>query len=217
MKSISTVIKKVLSFRRQEFSEIQIPALKRDLVNLTGENFFESGKRAQLSPGEAEIFSNVFNWLLGNNIDVSLNKGLFLTGDYGTGKSALLKAIVSFIDKYYSDKATKNGIPSPIYTLSQAMANKFKDNDEVSINRMKTTPVLAIDDLGYEPKDVYYFGTLAHPFEEILMERYDRRRLVLISSNMNLDQIGERYGAHIKDRVKQMVYIIEFRGKSKRK
>lgn len=217
MKSISTVIRTALSFRRQAFSEKQIPELKRDLVNLTEDCFFESGGKAKLSAGEVEIFRNVFNWLIGSDLDSLLNKGLLFTGDYGTGKSALLKATVAFIDKYYSDKAIDNGIPSPIYTLSQAMANKFKDNDEISINRMKTTAVLAIDDLGYEPKDVYYFGTLAHPFEEILMERYDRKRIVLISSNMSLDQIGERYGSHIKDRIKQMVYVIEFRGKSKRK
>lgn len=188
-------------------------------MEYAGDAFYElNGSRIkELTEEDKASFSKVFNWLIGQDIDVSLNKGLFLTGDYGTGKSAILKGIVKFIDNYYSDKFIDGGIPSPIYILSQAMANKFKDNNEVFINRMKTTSVLAVDDIGYEPKDVYYFGTLAHPFEEILMERYDRKRLVLISSNMNLKQIGERYGEHIKDRIKQMTYIIEFKGESKRR
>lgn len=210
--------KTVRSFRRRLFTDLEVPRLKWKLVEFTGDAFYEAnGACKELTEEDKASFSKVFNWLIGQDIDVSLNKGLFLTGDYGTGKSAILKGIVKFIDNYYSDKVNNDGIPSPIYILAQAMANKFKDNNDVFINRMKTTSVLAVDDIGYEPKDVYYFGTLAHPFEEIIMERYDRKRLVLISSNMNLKQIGERYGEHVMDRLIQMTYIIEFKGKSKRK
>jgi len=129
----------------------------------------------------------------------------------------IMKAIIKFIEEYYSDTAIEGGIPKPSYILSHALSNAFKDSNETLIARMKTTSILAIDDLGYEAKEVMYFGTVSKPFEEIIMARYDKKRTILITTNLSLSQIGGMYGPHVKDRLKQMVYIIEFKGESKRK
>ncbi len=214
---ISKEIKVAHSFRRQNFHESQFNHLKCRLINFCETHFFESNGKVVLSKDEKENLSKIFNWVIGYRINVNLNKGLMITGDYGTGKSVLMKAIVKFIDEYYSDKIVTNGIPSPLYVISHDISNAYIEQNITLLNKMKTTSVLAIDDLGYEPKKVVSFGTEQHPFEEIMMYRYDRRRTILITTNLSLKQIGELYGEHVKDRLKQMVYIIEFKGESKRK
>lgn len=205
------------SFRRQKFFESQFNHLKWRLINFCESYFYEADGKVVLTKEEKDNLSKIFNWLIGYRINVSLNKGLLFTGDYGTGKSVLMKAIVKFIDEYYSDRIVENGIPAPYYVLSHDIATAYLEQNLSVLNRMKTTSVLAIDDLGYETKKVMSFGSEQHPFEEILMYRYDRKRTTLITTNLSLNQISEMYGQHIKDRIKQMVYIIEFKGQSKRK
>jgi DNA replication protein DnaC len=209
--------KVALSFRRQTFDKSQFIHLKWKLMNYCESYFYESDGKIILSKEEKENLSKIFNWLIGYKINISLNKGLMFTGDYGTGKSVLMKAIIKFIDEYYSDRIVSNGVPEPMYILSHDISNAFIEQNVFLLNKMKTTSVLAIDDLGYETKKVISFGTEQHPFEEILMYRYDRKRTTLITTNLNLKQIGVTYGDHIKDRLLQMVYIFEFKGESKRK
>lgn len=181
------------------------------------DNFYQSNGNIVLSDDDKSNLRVIFNWLIGVDIDINQNKGLMFTGNWGTGKSIFIKGIVLFINKYYSIDVLTNGISNPIYMLAQDMANLFKEDNVFEINRIKSTSILAIDDLGYEPVKVNHFGTETHPFEEILMSRYDRKKAILLTTNLTLEQIGERYGWHIYDRLKQMVYIIEFKGESKRK
>lgn len=204
-----------MTWRRKTFSPDEWNRLKWELLEFSKECFYQNNGKISLTEEEKEKFSFVFNWLIGKDIDITLNKGLLLTGSYGTGKSVLLKACIKFIDKYYSDKSVSNGIPEPIYILSHDMANAFMDEKSALITRMKTTSILAVDDLGYEPVEVKSFGTVIKPFEEILMARYDKRKTILISTNLTCEEL-KKYGGHIYDRLRQMTYLIEFKGESKR-
>jgi hypothetical protein len=204
------------NFRRQTFKEEEIIPLKREFLSFCRECFYQENGQISLSEDEKKIMALIFNWLIGEGIDTTLNQGLLLTGKFGTGKSVILKAIVKFIDKYYTDKVMTNGITEPVYAMAHDMANSFEEGKVDHIMRMKSTSILAIDDLGYEPHEVKYMGTPAKPFEEVLMSRYDKRKLVLISTNMSMEEIGVRYKGHIFDRLRQMVIVIEFKGSSKR-
>ena len=205
------------NFRRALFNDKQIAHLKRYFLESIRTAFYEENGKIILSQDEVENIKKIFNWLIGKDIDVTLNKGLFLTGDYGTGKSVILKGIIKFIDRYYSHDYLINGISNPMLILSWDMANYFMSGNEIMINKMKTTSILAIDELGYEPLEVNYYGSICKPFAEIIMQRYQRRRCILISTNLTMEDIKIIYGGHIYDRLCQMVYVIEFRGNSKRK
>jgi DNA replication protein DnaC len=204
------------TWRRQSFPISEWNDLKFDLIDMVKENFFQANGKVILNDEDKSNLKVIFNWLIGNEIDLSLNKGLMFTGNWGTGKSIFIKGIILFINKYYSIDILQNGISNPVYMLAQDMANLFKEDNVNEINKMKSTSIMAIDDLGYEPVEVNHFGTKCHPFEEVLMSRYDRKKTILLTTNLSLDQIGERYGWHIYDRLKQMTYILEFTGKSKR-
>jgi DNA replication protein DnaC len=178
--------------------------------------FFDESKKFALTESEKSNMILIFNWLLGIGIDKRQNKGLLLTGDFGTGKSVIAKGIISFIKDWYSIENNPLGICVPIYVLSQEMASYYRSDDEVSINRLKTTHFLSIDDIGYEPIKVNHYGTEVRPFEEILMARYDNRLPIMLTSNLSIAQIGAKYGMHISDRLREMVIVVEFKGKSKR-
>lgn len=210
--------RKIYEWRRRVFAPTEINDLKIEFVYqfLKGA-FYEADGKVILSDEDKERMKIIFNWLIGNEINIKENKGLFLTGDFGTGKSVILKGIIQFITKYYSDLNLFNGISQPVYVLSHEMNSYFSEGNEFMINRMKNTSILAIDDLGYESSSVRNYGTELKPFEEILMARYDKGKCILISTNKTLDEIGISYGWHIFDRIKQMTYNIQFTGQSKRK
>jgi DNA replication protein DnaC len=199
------------------FEPEKLKELARELVLMMKDAFYQAEGKIILSKDDYEILKVIFGWLIGIDIDIKLNKGLLLTGSFGTGKTIILKGIVQFIEKYYSITSLDKGISEPMYVLSHDMANHFASENEYLINRMRNTSILAIDDIGYEAKVVKNYGTEIKPFEEIIMSRYDKKKSILISTNLTLDQIGQEYGWHIYDRLKQMTYVVPFKGESKRK
>ena len=109
------------------------------------------------------------------------------------------------------------GIAEPKYTTAKGMARIFIDGDRIKINQLIYAGLLGIDDFGYESKEVRSFGTVVFPFEEIVMERYDKKKIILGTTNLKPEQIEKIYGGHVLDRLNQMCFFIEINSPSKRK
>jgi len=218
MNTMADIIAK--NWRRKHFDfndENLIRELKKELFSYVQNSFFDPQTNLPvLTDDDKKNLSSVFYWLIGNCNHLIYNKAPLFSGFFGTGKSVTMKGIIKFINNHYSHDVMLGGITNPIYILSQDMANAFKDNDTVLINKIKSCSILAIDDLGYEAKTVQHFGTEAMPFVEIIMSRYDKRKTTLITTNMKMDDIGEKYGWQVYDRIKQMSFLIQFKGNSKR-
>jgi DNA replication protein DnaC len=208
------------NWRRKQFdftNENQERILKTELFSYVQNAFFDvANDKPYLTDQDKKNLADVFYWLVGTCNPIMLNKAPLFTGDYGTGKSVTMKGVLQFINNHYSHDAILGGITNPMYILCHDLANAFKNEDFVTINQLKSCSILGIDDLGYEPAKVMHYGTEVSPFEEIIMKRYDKRKTTLITTNMPLDKIGETYGWHVYDRVKQMSFILEFNGNSKR-
>lgn len=205
------------NFRTRKFKDSDYKQLKLNLLEMMKEAFYNQSNKIELSENDKSVLNKVFNWLLGIGINENENKGLFLTGNFGVGKSTVCEGIIKFIEVYYSFRGYTKGCSIPQLILSLKMAELYLNDCEVEINKLKTCSVLAIDDIGREPKTINNYGTIICPFEDILMTRYMNKKPVILTSNSTLKEIGEKYGYHIYDRLIEMVYELKFEGKSKRK
>lgn len=84
------------------------------------------------------------------------------------------------------------------------------------IKKLFTSEMLGIDDLGEEPKEVMSYGMIHTPLIDLICERYNRQLPTVITTNLNTDQLSEKYGKRVGDRFREMVEIITFTNPSYR-
>ena len=67
-----------------------------------------------------------------------------------------------------------------------------------------------------EPRDVMVYGMVHTPLIDLISERYASRRFTIFTTNLDTDQIREKYGARIYDRLKECCTSIVFSNDSYR-
>ena len=159
-----------------------------------------------------ERVEKVGKWLHATNC----KPGLLLYSDgCGTGKTTMARAVCTLIgylhDSCYSD------IKKSVRRVSALQLTKIYQDDPRYFNRLQNEDLLFIDDLGVEPVNVKVFGNEFSPLTELIYSRYDFNRWTLVSTNLNEEQIDERYGSRISDRFNEMFERIYFAGTSYRK
>jgi len=200
---------------RYPVDEIYIKELKLKFVEFLKDEFFFESDKLEIDSKTKSVLNTIFDWILGK---YEPDKGFVLFGTYGTGKSSIMKAAMKLIFHIYGKSDIQPlGINEPKYITSKKLARLFIDNEKVKINELIYAKLIGIDDFGYESKEVRTFGTIVFPFEEILMERYDKKKIILATTNLKPEQIEKAYGGHILDRLKQMCFWIEINALSKRK
>ena len=158
-----------------------------------------------------------------NRILGKSNKGVFVVGGIGTGKSAMMKVMQKLLKDTDCRFKWINGYElkdmSETYTLSEIKEYYGKS----------LLCDLYIDDIGFSI-DVKRYGNTINIISEIIMERYDlyiesgfvthfsSNILPMIKENTkNLPTIESIYGARVLDRMKEMCELITFNGQSLRK
>lgn len=78
-------------------------------------------------------------------------------------------------------------------------------------------PILVIEDMGQEPLEVQSYGNIYNPVIDILEKRYEHSLPTFITTNLDPQQLGKRYGKRIQDRLREMMFTIPFDNPSYRK
>ncbi len=150
----------------------------------------------------------------------SFDKGLFIMGNYGIGKTNYLKVFEEMFKKYYPHRfkiiSTKDIVRE--YECCQT------PNDKDYYYKRMYGGKLALDDTGSERK-ANNFGS-NETLIEILETRCDRGLITHLTSNYaegceydvaeSLLAMNIRYGGRVYDRIFENFNIIEFKGKSMR-
>ena len=141
--------------------------------------------------------------------------GIVLAGGCGNGKTTIIKALQNLINTLripnpYNDKEYSMRIID-----TKSMAATCKSNYE-DWKRLMYQDLLAIDDLGTEPRDVMDYGNIINPTADILTRRYENQLFTIISTNLTPPQISQVYGERIADRMREMMEIIPFHNSSYR-
>lgn len=141
-------------------------------------------------------YEDVAKWLSNNE-----GRGLLCYGNCGRGKSLICWKIIPLLIHNYHRKVVS------CYDSQQMNA----DIDEV-----KSKHIIYIDDVGTENVSVKY-GEKRLAFSEIVDEAEKKGKLLIITTNLSLDELARKYGERTMDRLVAITKRVKFLGESLRK
>lgn len=141
-------------------------------------------------------YERVAGWLSGND-----GRGLFLYGNCGRGKSILCRYALPAILLKYAGKVVS------VFDIQDM-------NKDVDLVLSKH--IISLDDIGTEEISIKY-GERRMAFAEIMDTAEKHGKLVIVSTNLSVDDLRERYGDRVLDRIKATTTRVLFKGESLRK
>ena len=141
-------------------------------------------------------YEDVARWLENNE-----GKGLLCYGNCGRGKSLICWKIIPVLIHNRYKKVIS------CYDAQQMNA----DIDEV-----KSKHLIYIDDIGTENFSIKY-GEKRLAFSEIVDEAEKRGKLLIVTTNLSLKEIEQKYGERTMDRLVAITKRVKFLGESLRR
>lgn len=171
---------------------------------------FEAIAAQGVPPKAKANYEEVYRYA--QNIDENLKNGigLILRGHVGTMKTSLAVAVLQSLIQ-----AGRSGffITMPSLTDTIFMAKERSSEEWITLeNKIKTTPLLILDDLGGESSNEWLQGKL----KGIFSERYNRFKSTIITTNLTSDEMIRRYPDLTIDRLRSTCHILTFADKSLR-
>ena len=141
-------------------------------------------------------YEEVADWLNDNQ-----GRGLFLYGNCGRGKTVLARYV----------------IPAILLKYDRKVVNCF-DAQEMNTNldEVLKKKIVCIDDIGTEEVSVSY-GNKRLAFLEVVDAAEKHGKLLIITSNLNQEQLVQKYGDRTMDRIISTTKRVLFKGKSLRR
>lgn len=141
-------------------------------------------------------YEEVADWLNDNQ-----GRGLFLYGNCGRGKTVLARYV----------------IPAILLKYDRKVVNCF-DAQEMNTNLYEVLKkkIVCIDDIGTEEVSVSY-GNKRLAFLEVVDAAEKHGKLLIITSNLNQEQLVQKYGDRTMDRIISTTKRVLFKGKSLRR
>lgn len=171
-----------------------------------------------------DTYADIFDWCIASpESRYDPDRGLWLWGDIGTGKTTMLEIVKEFckIVRPYDDIDGSGYLVPYSFRISNAIqvCGEFSRFGYDGLETFIQSGRQAFDELGSEAMPTSYFGTVENVFQYLLQRRYDNRfrSFTHVTTNLTVDEIAERYGARIYDRCKEMFNFIELRGATWRK
>lgn len=171
--------------------DIAVPNAREVLGSMMQYFLRTEGRTMQWLPEYEEVAA----WLAGND-----GRGLFLYGSCGRGKTLLCRYVLPAILLHYCRKVVS------VYDMHEVNRD---------IDTVLTKHVVSLDDVGTEALSIHY-GQRRMAFAEVLDAAEKESKLLIISSNLNVDEIVKHYDDRVLDRLKSTTVRILFEGESLR-
>lgn len=145
--------------------------------------------------------------------------GIMLCGGCGNGKTTLVYALQSMIN-VMKDCGKLDYLGKDFHVGMEI--HDVKNLIIYSRNPKKwrtliNSDMMAIDDLGKEPSEIYDYGNVTSPIVDLLEQRYNLQKFTVITTNLAPKEIKVKYGERIADRFREMFEVIPFEFDSYRK
>lgn len=141
--------------------------------------------------------------------NLNLDKGILLAGPVGCGKTSLMKLI-----RYISPLNVINKTPYEMIP-SRNVVFSFNHLGFKSVQEYGESGTYCFDDIGLEPYGRYY-GKDANVIGEVLLSRYELfiatqgRLKTFATTNLNAEELEERYGPRVRSRMRVLFNLIAF-------
>jgi DNA replication protein DnaC len=158
----------------------------------------------RLNINQEELWSLLENTELWPKAGLDPNKGLFLNGNPGVGKTFNLTKYLSVRKKGWSMSAYD--IESEVQLKGPSVINNYVNHD------------MMIDDLGMENDFTMHYGAKLRPLQNLLFVRHKvfPTYKTHITTNLTIADLRLKYTERIVDRLFEMCNIITVEGHSKR-
>jgi len=132
-------------------------------------------------------------------------KGIILRGKYGVGKTHMVRCL---------SKNDRN----PIHMMSMIEVKEKVANDG---HHYMGSPksFIYLDDVGSEDLPLMHYGTKINWFKDFIEKRYfmnEGFNKIILSTNLSIKELTEKYGERVTDRIAEMFNIIDVKGTSRR-
>lgn len=145
-------------------------------------------------------------------------KGLWLWGGIGTGKSTLLRIVNRFCNEVRPcELIGYHRAPWPFgISIRRAIdiCDAYVKDGIAGLEPIIRQDRLGIDDLGTERPFASHFGNQTNVIADLLMRRYDMRERFQthVTTNLKPEQIAEVYDERVYDRVGEMFNFVYLPG-----
>lgn len=142
------------------------------------------------------------------------DKGLYIFGKVGTGKTHILYAIKKKVRDGGGTMLIWN-VANLLYEIKQDFSRDDKRDpiDDLCGESAKIFPrIYALDDIGAEKPSDFVIETLYR----IINDFYVDKRPIILTSNYSLGELAERIGERTASRIAEMCSIVELGGDDRR-
>jgi len=154
-----------------------------------------------------QTLTNTINICARYTLQEKFQRGLFLYGPCGTGKThiavAILRRLVSKgIDPLFTS------VPNMLFEIRRAFqtTSSIKSTEEAYLKHYAGTPFLVLDDFGIEKTTDWNRQVLDY----IIYERDNNRLPIIVTTNLSIGDIRQKIDARIASRLLDMTTILHF-------
>lgn len=195
----------------KEYPVYSLPQLKGYFLR-TYEKRYE--RKFEIDQYSEKVLNQVLFYFIGDErFEGDLNKGLYLVGNPGCGKSSMMRILGFNTRQPFAFKSCID-ISKTYSNDGYDAIEKYKKHLPVAKDQYNGFSEIGwcFDDLGFEEKGKHY-GKETEIMTEIMEAIYNRREMlgsVHITSNISGDEIETRYGNRIRSRMREMFNMITF-------
>jgi DNA replication protein DnaC len=196
-------------------------ALKIKIASERGLNKIDAlGLTPDISGNLPTVLPNLINWLIqSKNGDYPINKGLWIWGDLGTGKTTIIQTAAHTMAFFWHRYGWEQG-RFKVVSMDEKILELYSENKTDWIKKM-ATGFIAIDELREDHLTFKLYGNNIPLIANILTARYNlwqrEGTRTIVTTNISPARLATVLNdPRAYDRVKQMFHTVEIQGKNKR-